>query len=71
MLLLGFAVAAVVNADTINIANTLARDGALRSSLVAAAEQRIRTPLPTTTAGGTSEEVDAQATKNLQRAMTR
>ena len=29
MLLLGFVVAAVVNADTINIANSLARDGAL------------------------------------------
>jgi hypothetical protein len=68
MLLLGFVVAAVVNADTINIANTLARDGALRSSLVAAAEQRIRTPLPTTAAGGTLEEVDAQATRNLQSA---
>ena len=68
MLLLGFVVAAVVNADTINIANTLARDGALRSSLVAAAEQRIRTPLPTTTAGRTPEEVDAQATRNLQSA---
>ena len=52
MLLLGFVVAAVVNADTINIANTLARDGALRSSLVAAAEQRIRTPLSTTTTAG-------------------
>ena len=68
MLLLGCVVAAVVNADTINIANTLARDGALRSSLVAAAEQRIRTPLPTTTAAGTPQELDAQATRNLQSA---
>jgi hypothetical protein len=68
MLLLGFVVAAVVNADTINIANALARDGALRSSLVAAAEQRIRTPVSTTTAGGTPEEVDAQATRNLHGA---
>ena len=68
MLLLGFVVAAVVNADTINIANTLARDGALRSSLVAAAEQRMRTPLPATTAVGTPGEVDAQATRNLQSA---
>jgi hypothetical protein len=68
MLVLGFVVAAVVNADTINIANTLARDGALRSSLVAAAEQRIRTPLSPTTAGGTPEDVDAQATKNLRHA---
>jgi hypothetical protein len=68
MLLLGFVVAAVVNADTINIANTLARDGALRSSLVAAAEQRIRTPLSTTTTEGTPDEVEAQATRNLQSA---
>jgi hypothetical protein len=68
MLLLGFVVAAVVNADTINIANTLARDGALRSSLVAAAEQRIRTPLTPTTTGGTPEDVDAQATRNLRSA---
>jgi hypothetical protein len=68
MLLLGFGVAAVVNADTINIANTLARDGALRSSLVAAAEQRMRTPLQDTTGAGTPEEVDAQATRNLRRA---
>ena len=68
MLLLGCAVAAVVNADTLNIANTLARDGALRSSLVATAEQRIRTPLPATTAAGTPQELDAQATRNLQSA---
>ena len=68
MLLLGFGVAAVVNADTINIANTLARDGALRSSLVAAAEQRIRTPLSTPTTAGTPAEIDAQATRNLQSA---
>jgi len=69
MLLLGFVVAAVVNADTINIANTLARDGALRSSLVAAAEERIRTPLSTTTTAGlTPDEADAQATRNLQGA---
>jgi hypothetical protein len=68
MLLLGFVVAAVVNADTINIANTLARDGALRSSLVAAAEQRLRTPLVPTTVEGTPEQVDAQATKNLRSA---
>ena len=60
--------AAVVNADTINIANTLARDGALRSSLVAAAEQRIRTPLPSTPAGGTPQQIDAEVTRNLQSA---
>ena len=37
MLGLGIAIAAVLNADTINIANALARDGALRSSMVSAA----------------------------------
>ncbi len=68
MLVLGVVVAAVVNADTINMANTLARDGALRSSLVAAAEQRIRTPLPSTTAGATPEKADAQTTSSLQSA---
>jgi len=68
MLLLGFVVAAVVNADTINIANTLARDGALRSSLVAAAEQRIRSPLGPPTVQGTPEAIDAQATESLRRA---
>jgi hypothetical protein len=68
MLLLGFAVAAVVNADTINIANTLARDGALRSSLVAAAEQRVRTPPPPTATAATPEEVEAQAARNLREA---
>lgn len=70
MLLLGFVVAAVVNADTINIANTLARDGALRSSLVAAAEQRLRTPLPPGDPGSqmTPEDADTLATQNLRKA---
>jgi len=67
MLLLGFVVAGILNADTINIANTLARDGALRSSLVAAAEQRLSTPVPTTGAV-TPEQVDAQTTRNLRSA---
>jgi hypothetical protein len=46
MLVLGFVLAAVVNADTIGLANALVRDGALRSSLIAAAGQRLTTPLP-------------------------
>jgi len=46
MLALGFLLAAAVNADSINIAKALARDGALRSSVLAAAEQRIATPPP-------------------------
>jgi len=68
MLLLGLAIAAVVNADTINIANTLARDGALRSSLVAAAEQRLRTPPSSSTQAATPAEVDARAAVELRQA---
>lgn len=69
MLLLGFAVATVVNADTINIANQLARDGALRSSLIATAEQRmLATTLPQTALGSTLEERDDRATENLRKA---
>jgi hypothetical protein len=41
MLALGIGLAAVINADTINLAMALARDGALRSAVVAAAEQRL------------------------------
>ena len=41
LLALGIVVAAVVNADTITIAETLARDGALRASIVAAAGERL------------------------------
>ena len=63
MLGLGIAIAAVLNADTINIANALARDGALRSSVVNAAERRLDSSGQT--APGTT---DAQATKDLQRA---
>jgi hypothetical protein len=68
MLLLGFGIAAVVNADTINIANTLARDGALRSSLVAEAERRLSTPPAPTTTAEPSEEVEAQSARNLRQA---
>ena len=34
------------------------------SNRIAAAEQRVRTPLQDTTGAGTKEEVDAQATRN-------
>lgn len=61
MLVLGFVLAAVVNADTITVANALVRDGALRSSLVAAAEQRLATPLPTGT-GDAPLDPEARAT---------
>jgi hypothetical protein len=44
MVVLGFVVAAVLNADTINLAAALARDGALRTAVVEAAEQRLDEP---------------------------
>jgi hypothetical protein len=69
LLALGFVVAAVVNVDTIAIARTLARDSALRASIVASAQQRIATPLPAP--GGApadAEARDALATANLQQA---
>jgi hypothetical protein len=40
-LVLGITIAAAINADTISLATALARDGALRSAVVAAAEQRL------------------------------
>jgi hypothetical protein len=43
VLVLGMVIAAAINADTINLATALARDGALRSAVVAAAEQRLAT----------------------------
>jgi hypothetical protein len=46
MLLLGSLLAAAVNADSITIAMALARDGALRSSVAAAAEQQVAAGLP-------------------------
>jgi hypothetical protein len=57
MLVLGSLLAAGVNADSITLARALARDGALRSSVVAAAEQRVATGLPPSPAG----TADAQA----------
>ena len=41
MLALGIAIAAVINADTITLATALARNSALRSAVVSAAEQRL------------------------------
>jgi hypothetical protein len=41
MLVLGFVVAAAVNADTISLAKALARDGALRRSIAGAAERHL------------------------------
>src|SRR5687767_7005751 len=41
MLTLGIVISAAINADTINLATALARNSALRSAVVAAAEQRL------------------------------
>ncbi len=45
LLVLGVVVAAVINADSITIARVLASDSALRSSVVAATQQQLATPL--------------------------
>jgi hypothetical protein len=68
LLALGFVVAAIVNADTIDIAKALARDGALRSSLVAAAERRLATPLTALPDAVDAEEKDKAASENLRQA---
>jgi hypothetical protein len=59
MLALGVGMAAVLNADTINIATALSRDSTLRSAVVAAAEERIDTPPPAT--GATTPLASAEA----------
>jgi hypothetical protein len=72
MLALGFGIAFVINADSINIAKALARDSALRSAVVRAAEQRLAVP-ETTTESPTPQNVtpeqgrDDAATKNLEQ----
>jgi hypothetical protein len=69
MLLLGFLLAAAVNADSITIARSLVQDGALRSSLVAAAEQRVAAGAPRVAGAGTSDVQarDDAANENLQQ----
>src|SRR5688572_11979847 len=74
MLILGFAIALVINADSINLAKALARDSALRSAVVRAAEQRLAAPTPAPQAElPASQDVtaaqarDAVATKNLEQ----
>jgi len=69
LLALGFGVAALINADTVSIAQTLARDGVLRASIMNAAEQRIATPLQPAAAPSEDPETrDRIATENLQQA---
>jgi hypothetical protein len=68
LLALGFAVAVVINADTITIAQTLARDSALRASIVGAAQERLGAPLRSSPAVGEAEARDRIATENLEKA---
>jgi hypothetical protein len=65
MLALGCLLAAAVNADSITIARALARDGTLRASMIAAAEQRNPTPLPSAATG----DADARTAAAVQSAM--
>ena len=69
LLVLGFGIAVLVNADTISIAQTLARDGVLRASIVGAAQERLTAPLPPSAATGVDAEArDQIATENLGQA---
>jgi hypothetical protein len=69
LLVLGFGTAVLVNADTISIAQTLARDGVLRASIIGAAQERLATPLPPSTATAADPEArDRIATQNLGEA---
>jgi hypothetical protein len=70
MLLLGFVVAAILNIDTVNIANALAHDSALRSAIVGAAERRMAAPLPAVeeNTNPDQEAADRLASEALRRA---
>ncbi len=69
MLALGFGVSAAINADTISLAQSLARDGALRRSVAAAAEQSLATPQqPPGAPAADPEERDKAATERLKAA---
>ncbi len=61
MLVLGFVVAGAINADTISLVRTLARDGALRGSIAAAAE-RYLTPPPATMPPATTPSTTTPST---------
>jgi hypothetical protein len=67
LLFIGFFAAALINADSINIGRALVQDGALRSSLVAAAEKRAAEPLPTTSPTPATPEEQAAAAKERMR----
>jgi hypothetical protein len=72
MLALGVGMAAVLNADTINIATALARDSTLRTAVVAAAERRLASEEQPSTAGTAAaenaDERDQEATQAVNAA---
>jgi hypothetical protein len=69
MLVLGVAVAALINADTITLARALAQDSALRGSVAAAAEKRLATTPPDTASSAlTPDQQDTAATARLKAA---
>ena len=69
MLALGFGVSAAINADTIALAQSLARDGALRRSIAAAAEQSLSTPpQPQAAPAADPQQRDKAATERLKAA---
>ena len=59
MLVLGFVVAAAVNADTISLARALARDGALRQSIAGAAEHYLESAPPSAVAASAATRSSA------------
>ena len=65
MLIIGLAAAAAINADSVNIAKAFIQDGALRSSVVAAAEEAVKTPpaAPTPTPTDPAEQMRAAREK--------
>jgi hypothetical protein len=67
LLVIGFVLAVLINADTVNIAKALMQDSALRASIVASAE-KFKMPAETKTADGkplTPEQQSAQAATNI------
>ena len=62
---LGLAIVCVENADSIAIVNALSHDAALRTSLVAAAQEYAKTPVPATPTGQTSTKTIKDVTAEI------
>jgi hypothetical protein len=73
LLLIGLVTAVVVNADTLEVVETLSSDSAVRAAVVAAAEAQARQPLPSPSTSGSSEGTPPtaeQAAANLTSNVT-